>query len=66
MLVFPYFYTARRKLHKRLLRRLRTGTFPYKSRLQRFEQVMLMEQLSDSLNMNVEESIGKREFTEDQ
>ena len=24
-----------------------------------------MEQLSDSLNMNVEESIGKREFTED-
>ena len=37
-----------------------TGTFPYKSRLQWFEQVMLMEQLSDLLNMNVEESMGKR------
>ena len=42
----------------------RTGTFLYKSRLQRFEQVMLMEQLSDLLNTNVEESMGKREFTE--
>ena len=27
---------------------------------------MLMEQLSDLLNMNVEESVGKREFTENQ
>ena len=31
-----------------------------------FEQVMLMEQLSDLLNMNVEESMGKKEFTENQ
>ena len=42
----------------------RAETFLYKSRFQWFEQVMLMEQLSDLLNMNVEESMGKREFTE--
>ena len=42
----------------------RTETYVYKSRLQWFKQVMLMEQLSDLLNMNVEESMGKREFTE--
>ena len=35
-----------------------------KSRLQWFEQVMLMEELSDFLDMNVEESMGKRESTE--
>ena len=39
----------------------RTGTFFYESRLQ-FEQVMLMELLSDLLNMNFEESMGKREL----
>ena len=39
----------------------RTGTFFYESRLQ-FKQVMLMEQLSDLLNMNFEESMGKREL----